>query len=180
FNAISTWIEQIVAPRGFGPQQAGIIGALMVVGGIFGAGILPVISDRRRRRKPFLLLAVSGMAPGLIGLAFAPSYPLLLLSSFVFGFFMMSAYPLGFQYSAEISYPAPESTSQGIIVMAGQISGILFILGMDAFRSGPSDSMTGSMVVFIVLTALIIALTARLQESPMILGTLEKAADPGG
>ncbi|MDH3398682.1 MAG: MFS transporter, partial [Acidimicrobiia bacterium] len=27
FNAISTWIEQIVAPRGFGPQQAGIIGA---------------------------------------------------------------------------------------------------------------------------------------------------------
>ncbi|MGZ5384882.1 MAG: MFS transporter, partial [Acidimicrobiia bacterium] len=133
FNAISTWIEQIVAPRGFGPQQAGIIGALMVVGGIFGAGILPVISDRRRRRKPFLVLAVSGMAPGLIGLAFAPSYPLLLLSSFVFGFFMMSAYPLGFQYSAEISYPAPESTSQGIIMMAGQISGILFILGMDAF-----------------------------------------------
>ena len=177
FNAISTWIEQIVAPRGFGPEQAGMVGALMVVGGIVGAGTLPVMSDRRRRRKPFLLLAVSGMAPGLIGLAFAEGYPPLLVSSFVFGFFLMSAYPLGFQYSAEISYPAPESTSQGIIVMAGQISGILFILGMDAFRSEETGSMIGSMVVFIVLTALIIALATRLEESPMMLGNLEDTAD---
>ena len=37
--------------------------------------------------------------------------------------------------------------------------------------------MTGSMVVFIILTAAIIALTARLEESPMILGTLEKTID---
>lgn len=178
FNAISTWIEQIVAPRGFGPEEAGMIGALMVVGGIFGAGILPVLSDRRRRRKPFLLVAVAGMAPGLIGLTFASGYPLLLLSSFVFGFFLMSAYPLGFQYSAEISYPAPESTSQGIIVMAGQVSGVLFILGMDAFKAETTDSMTGSMVVFIALTALVIALTSLLDESPMILGNLERATDP--
>ncbi|MDH5372021.1 MAG: MFS transporter [Acidimicrobiia bacterium] len=177
FNAISTWIEQIVAPRGFGSEDAGMIGALMVVGGIFGAGILPVLSDRRRLRKPFLLLAVSGMTPGLIGLTFATSYPLLLVSSFVFGFFLMSAYPVGFQYSAEVSYPAPESTSQGIIVMAGQVSGVLFILGMDAFKSEGTESMTGSMVVFIILTAAIIALTARLEESPMILGTLEKTVD---
>jgi len=180
FNAISTWIEQIVAPRGFGSEEAGMIGALMMIGGICGAGLLPVLSDRQRRRKPFLVLAVAGMTPGLIGLTFASGYSLLLLSSFVFGFFLMSAYPLGFQYSAEISYPAPESTSQGIIVMAGQVSGVLFILGMDAFKADTTDSMTGSMVVFIALTALIIVLTGFLEESPMILNSQAAAVDTTG
>ncbi len=180
FNAITTWIEQVVAPRGLDSEQAGIIGAVMVVGGILGAGLLSVLSDRLRRRKPFLVLAVAGMAPGLVGLAFAASYPLLLASAFVFGFFMMSAYPVGFQYSAEVSYPAPEATSQGLMIMAGQVSGILFILGMDAFRAGPDASMTGSMVAFIALTAVIIALASFLKESAMIraAGRLPTPADP--
>jgi MFS family permease len=170
FNAITTWIEQVVAPRGFDSEEAGIIGAAMVVGGILGAAVLSVLSDRLRRRKPFLVLAVAGMAPGLVGLAFATAYPLLLASAFVFGFFLMSAYPVGFQYSAEVSYPAPEATSQGLMIMAGQVSGILFILAMDAFRSGPDATMTGSMVAFIALTAVIIALASFLRESPMIRG----------
>jgi MFS family permease len=168
FNAITTWIEQVVAPRGLDSEQAGIIGAVMVVGGILGAGLLSVLSDRLRRRKPFLVLAMAGMAPALVGLAFAYSYPLLLASAFVFGFFMMSAYPVGFQYSAEVSYPAPEATSQGLMIMAGQVSGILFILGMDTFRAGPDASMTGSMVAFLALTAVVIALACFLKESAMI------------
>jgi MFS family permease len=139
-----------------------------------------VLSDRLRRRKPFLVLAVAGMAPGLVGLTFAANYPLLLASAFVFGFFMMSAYPVGFQYSAEVSYPAPEATSQGLMIMAGQVSGILFILGMDAFRAGSDASMTGSMVAFIALTAVIVALASFLRESAMIraAGHLPPAIDP--
>ena len=172
FNAVTTWIEQVVAPRGFDSDQAGLIGATMVIGGIAGAAVLSVLSDRLRRRKPFLVLAVAGMAPGLVGLAFATGYALLLASAFVFGFFLMSAYPVGFQYGAEVSYPAPEATSQGLMIMAGQISGILFILGMDAFRDGPNAPMTGSMVAFIVLTGVIIVLASLLRESAMIRGRL--------
>lgn len=37
FNAVTTWIEQIVEPRGFNFEQAGIIGACMMLGGIIGA-----------------------------------------------------------------------------------------------------------------------------------------------
>jgi MFS family permease len=176
FNAISTWIEEIVAPRGFDSTQAGMVGAAMVLGGIVGAALLSVLSDRFRRRKPFLVLAVTGMAPGLVGLAFAANYPLLLAAAFVFGFFLMSAYPIGFQYSAEVSYPAPEATSQGLMVMAGQVSGILFILGMDAFRTGAEGSMTWSMVGFIVLTGALIALSLMLRESEMIRGQADREA----
>jgi MFS family permease len=170
FNGVSTWIEQIVAPRGFGSEQAGFIGGAMLVGGILGAAVISVWSDHARRRKPFLVLALVGLLPGLVGLAFAVNLPILLLSAFVFGFFLMSAYPVGMQYSAEVSYPAPESTSQGLIILAGQIAGVVVILAMDAFRSGPDSSMTGSMVVFMILTgATIVVTTLFMGESPMII-----------
>ncbi|MCL1598641.1 MAG: MFS transporter [Actinomycetia bacterium] len=176
FNAISTWIEQLVAPRGFDSEAAGIVGAVMLVGGIAGAGIISVLSDRTRRRKPFLVLALVGVVPGLVGLAFATTLLLLAVSSFTFGFFLMSAYPVGIQYGAEVSYPAPESTSQGVIVLAGQVAGIIFIFAMDGLRDGSGGSMSASMLVFIVMTIAMIILTSLLHESPMILAERDEPA----
>jgi hypothetical protein len=87
----------------------------------------------------------------------------------VLGFFTMSAGPIGFQYGAELSYPAPESTSQGLLLLVGQISGAAFIYGMHAFRSG-GGSMTPFMVLFIALTAFNVLLCTRLKESELIKG----------
>lgn len=168
FNAVTTWIEQILAPRGLNSEQAGIIGGVMMIGGVIGASILPILSDMYRRRKPFLVLSMIGIAPGLIGLTFATSLPLLIVSGFVLGFFIMSAGPIGFQYGAEISYPAPESTSQGLIILSGQISGILFIFGMDWFRSGTTHSMTPFMIVFVVLTLMNVFVALFMKESQLI------------
>ncbi len=167
FNAVSTWIEQILSPRGFNATQAGMVGAIMMIGGIAGASILPPLSDKYRRRKPFLLFAMICATPGLIGLSFVTSYPLLLVSGFVLGFFFMSAGPIGYQYSAEVSYPAPEATSQGLLVLSGQISGIIFIFGMDTFRA-VSGSMTPSLVVLAGLMIVNIILCTMLKESSLI------------
>jgi sugar phosphate permease len=168
FNAVTTWIEQILSPRGFDATQAGMVGGLMMIGGIVGAIIVPLLSDKYRRRVPFIMVAMVCTAPGLIGLTFATSYWLLLVSSFVLGFFFMSAGPIGFQYGAEVSYPAPEATSQGMLMLSGQISGILFILGMDKFRSLETGSMTPSLIVLIGLTLVNILLCTRLRESSLI------------
>ncbi|MFH1634780.1 MAG: MFS transporter, partial [Chloroflexota bacterium] len=65
FNGVTTWIEEIVRPRGFTQTQAGLAGGLMVLGGIAGAVVLPTLSDRYRRRVPFILIALSGAIPGL-------------------------------------------------------------------------------------------------------------------
>ena len=42
FNAVTTWIEDIVRPRGFSIEQAGLIGGMMVIGGIVVAMYLPM------------------------------------------------------------------------------------------------------------------------------------------
>lgn len=163
FNAVTTWIEEILGPRGFSAEQAGIAGATMMIGGIVGASVLPPLSDRLRKRVPFLIALTTFAVPGLVGLTFAPTYPLLLTSSFLLGFASMSAGPIGFQYGAEISRPAPESTSQGLLMVAGQISGAIFIFGMDAFRAD-GGSMTPFMLVFIAATTFNALLCTRLRE----------------
>ena len=151
FNAVSTWIEDIVRPRGFTISQAGWLGGLMLLGGIIGAIVMPVLSDKIARRKPFILIALAGLIPGLIGMTFTTSLPVLLAAGFVFGFFLLSAGPIGFQYAAEITRPIPEGASNTVLLLMGQVSGILFILAMDAFKSKATGSMTGSLAALTVM-----------------------------
>ena len=169
FNAVTTWIENIIAPRGFTSTQAGTVGGLMIVGGIIGALVIPSLSDRSRRRVPFIILALVGATLGLVGIAYATSYWLLLASSIAMGFFLLSAGPIGFQYGAEVTTPTPEGTSNGLLIMMGQISGILFIFAMDAFKSPQTGSMTMSLIVIILLMAVSIVLSWFLREPKMFL-----------
>jgi len=163
FNGVTTWVEAIVRPRGFGMDQAGLLGGVMLIGGIIGAVVVPLISDGLRRRKPFIILALFGLLPGLVGITFAASYWLLLASGFWFGFFLLSAGPIGFQYGAELTQPVPEGTSNTLLVLMGQISGILFIFAMDALPG----TMTVSLVALMALTAGAGVLACLLKESPI-------------
>jgi len=167
FNAITTWIEQMIAPRGFTIVQAGTLGAVLMFGGIIGCFVIPSLSDKFRKRKPFIFLCVLITMPGLVGLTFATSYALLLAAGFIMGFFFMSSGPIIFQYSAEINYPAPEATSQGLLIMSGQIAGIIFIFGMDLFRT-ESGSMTPFLLVMMALAFVNIILALMLKESSVI------------
>jgi hypothetical protein len=90
-----------------------------------------------------------------------------LAAGFAFGFFLLSAGPVGFQYAAEITHPAPEGTSNTLLLLMGQVSGILFILGMDALRVRPSGAMTTSLVILIALSLLNVFLAVTLPESPL-------------
>ncbi len=77
----------------------------------------------------------------------------------MFGFFIMSAGPIAFQYGAEASYSATESASQGLLLLAGQISGILFVIGVN------SASVKIVMYTFIALIIANIIMSRRLKES---------------
>jgi MFS family permease len=167
FNSVSTWVEDIIRPRGFTISQAGALGGLMLVGGIVGAIIIPLVSDKIRRRKPFILMALVGLIPGLLGMTYATGYGLLLLSGFAFGFFLLSAGPIGFQYAAEITHPAPEGTSNSLLLLMGQVSGIAFIMAMDALKDPATGAMTTSLLVLAALAVIAAGLAALVRESPI-------------
>ncbi len=163
FNAVTTMIDSICFSKGFTVDQSGLIGGIMLIGGVIGAVVIPLLSDRVMKRKIFLVICMIGMVPGITGLYLSTGYTGALVSSFILGFFVLSAGPIGFQYAAEVSFPTPESTSQGIILLAGQISGIVFVAGM-----GTPGGLRIFMYLFIAFSVLSVAGAAMLRESPMV------------
>jgi MFS family permease len=162
FNGITTWVENIIRPRGLTPTDAGTLGALMLVGGVLGAVIIPPFSDKRRQRQPFILLGLLLAIPGLIGVTFATSRPLIFASAFVMGFFLVSTNPVGMQYAAEITHPTPEGTSNGLIQLFGQAS-VVFVYIMEALKT-PDGSFTPAMLLMIGLLVLSAVLVTRMKN----------------
>jgi MFS family permease len=164
YNGVTTWVEKIIQPRGFTPTDAGTLGALMLVGGVIGAVALPPFSDKSHKRKPFMLLGILLAIPGMFGLIYARSPWLLFASAFEMGFFLVSVNPIGMQYSAEITYPTPEGTSNGLIQLFGQVS-VVFVYIMEAMRTA-DGSFAPSLLLAIGLLLVGAYLVTRMVESP--------------
>ena len=162
FNGVTTWVENIIRPRGFTPTDAGTLGALMLVGGILGAVIIPPFSDKRRKRLPFILLGLVLAIPGLAGLAFAASSWLLFGSAFAMGFFLVSTSPIGMQYAAEVTHPTPEGTSNGLIQLFGQAS-VVFVYIMEALKT-PNGSFTPALLLAIGLLLISTLLVTQMKD----------------
>jgi MFS family permease len=150
-------VETIIRPRGFTPTDAGTLGALMLLGGVIGAAVIPPFSDKQHKRVRYLLLGVLLAIPWLVGLTFATSSIVLFVSAFGLGFFLISISPIGMQYSAEITQPTPEGTSNGLIQLAGQLS-VVFVYIMELLRL-PDGSFTPALLLsagLLVVSALVI------------------------
>jgi MFS family permease len=164
FNGISTYLG-IIRPRGFTPTELGLLGALMVLGGILGAIIIPALSDKQHKRQRYMLLGVLLAIPGLVGVTFATAYWLLLVSAFFLGFFLISVAPIGMQYVAEVTYPAPEGTSAGLIQLFGQVS-VVFVYIMGAMRS-KDGAFTPSLVLSTVLLVVLVGVITQMKDPPV-------------
>ena len=162
FNGISTWVENIIRPRGFTPTDAGTLGALMVFGGILGAVVFPSLSDKQHKRQRYMLFGVLLAIPGLVGVTFATAYWLLLVSAFFLGFFLISVAPIGMQYVAEVTYPAPEGTSAGLIQLFGQVS-VVFVYIMEAMRS-KDGAFTPSLLLATVLLVVLVGVITQMKD----------------
>jgi hypothetical protein len=114
-----------------------------------------------------LLLDGTERDDGIIGMIYIAA----LVAAFVFGFAVMSAGPLGFQYAAEVSHPAPEAASQGALLLVGQLSGILFTAGMSMQKNLYLDPF---LILFTLLSVVMLVFALRLGESPLIITEAEK------
>ncbi len=128
FNAISSEVDLVFERFSDDTEAAGLIGGMMVIGGIIGAGILSTLSDKFHKRKIFLLIAMLTSIPLSYLLTVIDDYNLVLIISFVFGFFLVSALPIGLILAAELTHPVTEEASNGMMMTIGQISGILLVI----------------------------------------------------
>ena len=163
FNGVTTWVEEIIKPRGFSSTEAGIMGGLMLIAGIIGAVVLSALSDRQGKRVRFMVIALVATVPGMLGVAFVSSILLLYAFAAVLGFFLVAVLPIGMQYSAEITNPTPEGTSNGLIQLCGQVS-VVYVYVMAALRTS-NGSFTVSLLLSAVLLVACAFAVARLKDA---------------
>ncbi|MEE8738266.1 MAG: MFS transporter [Bifidobacterium sp.] len=175
FNALLTAISDMFVSRGMSSDQSGLIGTAIILAGIIGGVMLPMTSDRTGRRKIFIVSSMATAIIAIAGMAYASSFPLLVACGAVAGFFIMGVGPLVFEYGTEIGYPVPESTSYGLLMGSGQITGILFILLMYGLQLH-NGSMIIPLSVMIVLMVAAAVAAARVRESAL-LASSDIAAD---
>ena len=167
FNTLLTLIESILLPRGITSMEAGVIGAAFVLSGVAGAVLLPILSDRLHRRVPFFTAGMSVLVPLYLGFTLISSFHLLIVIAGMSGFAIMGAAPILFQHGSEVAYPIQEGTSLGVILLMGQISGVLFVFLFEIL-TGSFGSIVPPMLLIVAVTALEVPLTLRMKESQLL------------
>ncbi|AEB06906.1 major facilitator superfamily MFS_1 [Coriobacterium glomerans PW2] len=163
FNTVLTVLETILLPNGITSSEAGVIGALFVVAGVIGAVALPVLSDRMRARIPFFVCSIIVLIPAYFGFALLHSFAALAGIAAMAGFMIMGVAPILFQHGSEVAYPVQEGTSLGIILLMGQISGVLFVYLFEQMRE-----LSGS-----ALVPMLLIVVATIAELPIVRGMRE-------
>ncbi|XP_005726656.1 solute carrier family 49 member A3 [Pundamilia nyererei] len=123
FTCFSTLLDQILCVKGYTNDFAGLCGALFIVFGIIGAGILGLYVDKTKKfmeatKINMSFCAVACIAFSVVSLMPQQKVAVAAVCSF-FGFFGFSIYPVAMELSVECSYPVGEATSAGLVFVSG-------------------------------------------------------------
>lgn len=138
FNTFFTLIEPILrklSNEAVDATQVGVIGVIILITGVVGSLLISMVSDKDklRRRLPYAIGANIIGTAGLALFIFAKSFPVMLAAGVLYGFFIVGAAPLMLTFAAEASYPTSEGTSEGLLMWAGNVAGVVFLGGASLF-----------------------------------------------
>jgi predicted MFS family arabinose efflux permease len=163
YLGITTWLEELLRPRGIDEAGAGLVAGMITIAGMAGSVVLGAASDRVRRRKPFLVAAGVAAAPTLWLLGQLGSVGPLLAAAFVLGFFLLAALPIAIALASEDPSLGPQvgSTAVGVMLLAGNLGGAVVVAALGALQHatgelGAAGALTGGLAVIIALLALTI------------------------
>jgi MFS family permease len=135
FNGLATWLEKILNElHQISMTDAGTISAILILSGMIGCIIIPMISDKIMRRKPFLLAASSIGALGIVALMISKSYSLNMLNGIILGFFLISALPIMLTMSTEITGARFAGISVGYLQLLGNAAAVAIVPIMEFMR----------------------------------------------
>ncbi len=132
FSALVTMLEQILKTKGYGDRFSATCTAIMIGSGIVGSAILSYIVDLTKHYMTAIKIAVGLTAISInvlfVSFRYHSMKTMIAIFCGVFGFFGFMTYPIGLELGIECSFPVvPEATSSGLLMLCGQLQGILYI-----------------------------------------------------
>ena len=165
FNGLATWLEKILNElHQISMTDAGTIAAILILSGMLGCIIIPLVSDRMRRRKPFLLLASSMGAVSLVYLMLAKGFALNMVNGIILGFFLISALPIMLTMSAEITGPWFAGISVGYLQLLGNAAAVAIVPIMEVMR-GATEGYIMPLAFLAALMGIAFVLATRIKET---------------
>ncbi|GAB7327910.1 hypothetical protein MBLNU13_g11690t3 [Cladosporium sp. NU13] len=158
FNAFSSLINQTFEPYGFSEDDAGIAGALLIVVGLVSSAIVSPYVDKSKRHLAVIKIVVPSIAACYLVLIWMPqtrSLPGPYVVCSLLGATSFSLLPCALEYLVLITHPVSPEISSTICWTAGQLSGAIFIIIMDALKGGLSGEPDGSMKRALIFQAVI-------------------------
>jgi len=133
FYALNTVLNPLVLDSFKGAnQEVGSLGLTMVLVGVVGSIVGGLVLDAWHRYKQTTILAILLGGAGMAGFGAAlqlHNMAALYGAAAFLGFFTAGFVPVGYEFSAEITYPMPEATVVGMLNAAGELSGIVVSQG---------------------------------------------------
>ena len=166
YLGMTTWLNDMLKPKGISDSMAGVVAGTITIGGIAGSALLGALSDHLHRRQPFLVIAGVVSVPALLLLGHLSSVALLEVVAFTLGFFLLAALPVAIAMVSEDATLGPQvaSTGVGVILMAGNLGGAAVVAIMGVLKDAQGD-FTGAVLFAAGLAAVAIGLAATLRES---------------
>mmetsp|Transcript_11085 Transcript_11085/g.11178 ORF Transcript_11085/g.11178 Transcript_11085/m.11178 type:complete len:196 (-) Transcript_11085:41-628(-) len=131
YGSFASAVSFLVEPYGYSTLDISIIAGSFLIFGVAASFISGAILDRTKKFKLLLLIYAIVTVIG-IALCFytLPSGNVILFSINVAvnGMSIIPVIPLGFAYSVQITYPIPETMSNGIMLMVAQF--VTFVVAL--------------------------------------------------
>jgi MFS family permease len=163
-NGLLTWVQKIFGPSGIGEVQSGTVGAAVATGGMFGSALIPALSDKYQRRRPFILLSLGMMIPALLlvpilegGLEF------LIADGLILGFFLFSGFPLLLTVSGDIMERELVGSAAAMLMLGGNIGGVVVTFLLE-YLAGLTGTFFNSVLFLVFMLSVGILVSVRIRR----------------
>jgi MFS family permease len=127
-TAMSAIVASLTKPYHYSTFANAAFGGIFIIFGVIGSFILSVYLDKSPRYK-FVMISISFLAVVSTGLSIfsLPSGKagLFGFNVAVMGFATIPMTPIAFAFAVELTYPAPEAMSNGMMILPNKVYGAL-------------------------------------------------------
>ncbi len=130
FNGLTAGIDLILKPNGIDEVHAGYIGGVLIVGGIVGAALIPLLAEKTGRRRPFIVLSVFAALLTLWPMSHSHDFTTVMVTSGLQGFFFLPAFALLLDVGSALAGQALAGAATGLLMLAGNGGGVVVMIVM--------------------------------------------------